>query len=273
MRCKIPFSWFGGKTTALNWLLPIINDTECSTFVDVFGGSGTVTWNKKPSPVDVYNDIHGDVTNFFRVLRRSPDELIRSLELTPYSREEFVDCLSTDIDDEVERARQFFVVARQVTRGLATTASPGRWCYTKTSRRGMSLVVSRWLSAIDYLNELAERLRTVLIENLDYRTILEKYDGDDALFYLDPPYHPDVRTGGKCYKYEFQESDHEELLSLASKLRGKALISGYECQLYGSALSGWNRYEADPKCIGSSRYHSAAVRQEILWANYDIGGK
>ena len=56
--------------------------------------------NRPPSPIETYNDLDGEVVNFFRVLRDQPDELIRRIALTPFSREELrVACAARGRDD------------------------------------------------------------------------------------------------------------------------------------------------------------------------------
>jgi DNA adenine methylase len=81
-----------------------------------------------PSLVETYNDIDGEVVNFFRVLRDQQEELIKAIGLTPFSREEFRIAAEESLDgiSDLERARRFFVRARQVRTGLAQTASVGR---------------------------------------------------------------------------------------------------------------------------------------------------
>ena len=62
------------------------------------------------------------------MLREHYDELIKQIALTPFSREELrlaCEKSGNEISD-IERARRFFVRARQVRTGLAQTASPGR---------------------------------------------------------------------------------------------------------------------------------------------------
>jgi DNA adenine methylase len=89
--------------------------------------------NRQPSPVETYNDLDGEVVNFFRVLRDRQEELIKSIGLTPFAREELRIATEESIDNlsELERARRFFVCARQVRTGLAQTASAGRWAHCK----------------------------------------------------------------------------------------------------------------------------------------------
>ena len=67
------FVWYGGKFSHLNWLLPLLPATPY--YVEPFAGSGAVLFNRQPSSVETYNDLDGEVVNFFRVLRGQPDEL------------------------------------------------------------------------------------------------------------------------------------------------------------------------------------------------------
>jgi len=83
-RKRIAFGWYGGKFSHLDWLLPLL--PSCHHYCEPLGGSAAVLLNRLPAPVETYNDIDGDVVNFFRVLRENPDMLIRAIALTPFSR-------------------------------------------------------------------------------------------------------------------------------------------------------------------------------------------
>src|SRR6202011_5743536 len=146
-------------------------------------------------PVETYNDLDGEVVNFFRVCRDHGEDLTKAMALTPFSREEFATACTLDPDaTPIERARRFFVRARQVRTGLAQTASLGRWANCKnTSRSGMSGVVSRGLGSVEMLPQSAERLLRVQIENRPATEVIELYDVDDTLFYCDPPYPHETR--------------------------------------------------------------------------------
>ena len=62
------------------------------------------------------------------MLRDHRDELIELIGLTPFSREELaIACEAAMGLTDLERARRFFVRARQTRRGLAQTSSAGRW--------------------------------------------------------------------------------------------------------------------------------------------------
>lgn len=74
-RRRIVFGWYGGKFSHLDWLLPLL--PKYHHYCEPFAGSGAVLINREASPVETYNDIDGDVVNFFRVLRDRHEELIR----------------------------------------------------------------------------------------------------------------------------------------------------------------------------------------------------
>src|SRR5271165_3929120 len=71
----ITFGWYGGKFSHLSWLLPLL--PECHHYCEPFAGSAAVLLNRGPSPVETYNDIDGEVVNFFHVLRDHPKDLTR----------------------------------------------------------------------------------------------------------------------------------------------------------------------------------------------------
>lgn len=50
----IAFGWYGGKFSHLDWLLPLLPET--THYCEPFGGSAAVLLNRKPSPVETYND-------------------------------------------------------------------------------------------------------------------------------------------------------------------------------------------------------------------------
>jgi len=247
-RRRIVFGWYGGKFSHLGWLLPLL--PECHHYCEPFAGSAAVLLNRAPSPVETYNDIDGEVVNFFRELRDHSEELLRLIALTPFAREELYGALtsSPETATPTERARRFFVRARQARTGLAQTVTLGRWANCKnTSRAGMSGVVSRWLGSVDDLPEIASRLLRVQIENRPAIDVIRLYDDERTLFYCDPPYPHASRGDAKAYAFEMSDTDHEELAQALSACKGKVAISGYRCELMDSLYHEWRRHDADEK--------------------------
>jgi DNA adenine methylase len=261
----IAFGWYGGKFSHLDWLLPLLPD--CHHYCEPFGGSAAVLLNRQPSPVETYNDIDGEVVTFFRVLRNQKQELVEAVALTPFSREEFLVALTTNGQKipDLERARRFYVRARQTRTGLAQTSSLGRWANCKnTSRAGMSGVVSRWVGGLGALSEIADRLLRVQIENRPAIDVIKLYDDPKTLFYIDPPYVHDSRGDSKAYGYEMTDIEHESLSAALRACKARVAVSGYRCRLMDRLYGDWNRHDSPEK-------HCHSVKQprtEALWTNY-----
>ena len=56
---QAPFRYLGSKHRLVPWLLD--HFPTHTTYVEPFGGSGAVLLNKTPAPVEVFNDLNGDV--------------------------------------------------------------------------------------------------------------------------------------------------------------------------------------------------------------------
>jgi DNA adenine methylase len=261
----IAFGWYGGKFSHLDWMLPLL--PECHHYCEPFGGSAAVLLNRQPSPVETYNDLDGEVVNFFRVLREQKEMLVEAIGLTPFSREEFFHACTppTAPISRLEQARRFFIRARQVRTGLAQTASLGRWANCKnTTRAGMSGVVSRWLGSIEMLPFIAERLLRVQIENRPALEVVDLYDEKQTLFYCDPPYVHDTRGDSKAYGFELTDAEHERFADKMHHIKGHAAVSGYDGPLYNRLFKDWRRVDGAAKQCHSIK----KTRQEVLWLNY-----
>jgi DNA adenine methylase len=277
------FSWYGGKASHLAWLLPLLPRTR--HFVDLFGGSAAVLLNREPSPIETYNDLDNNVVNFFRVLREQPDELARLLSLTPYSREERKLCLRSmreppeNTSLSLEKARQFFVMAKMTPRGQAqmiTDSELNAWRFTRdVIQRGMAVYNAQWQSGIDGLAAVAARLRNVQIENYPALDVLRLYNDPGVLVYADPPYVHDTRRLDKTstYAYEMTPDDHRKLAAALHSHKGPVALSGYPSPLYDELYGDWNYIDVPYESSSSQSTVSttSASRIERLWTNYSLG--
>lgn len=263
----LAFGWYGGKYSHLDWLLPVLPQTN--HYCEPFGGSAAVLVNRQPSPVETYNDLDSEIVNFFKVLRERKEELVEAIVLTPFSREELTRACREDTLglEPLERARRFYVRARQTRTGLAQTASPGRWATCRnTSRRGMGGAVSRWLGSAPDLVWIAARLLRVQIDNRPAAEVIRAYDSPDTLFYCDPPYPHESRGDSKAYAFEMTNPEHCALAAVLHGIQGKAAVSGYRCDLMDQLYGTWKRIDAPEKLCHSTK----ELRQEALWINYEL---
>jgi len=263
----IPFGWYGGKFSHLAWLLPLLPPSH--HYCEPFAGSAAVLLNRKPSPVETYNDLDGEVCNFFRVLRDRKKALIEAIGLTPFSRQEFALACKLDPDlTPLERARRFYIRARQVRTGLAQTATIGRWANCKnTSRAGMSGVISRWLGGVEMLPQIADRLLRVQIENRPACDVIRLYDSGKTLFYCDPPYIHSTRGDSKAYGYEMADEEHRQLAKVLNSAKGLVAVSNYDCDLMNKLYPPprWRKIVGPPRTNHSTK----GKRIEVLWVNYN----
>lgn len=260
----IAFSYFGSKYNRIDEMIPHM--PEHQHYLEVFGGSAAFLLNKPKSNIETYNDLDNDVVTFFRVLRDREDELIRAIDLTPYSRFEHDLCeFPPDDMDELERARRFYVVIRQSRSSIKN----GSWSYQIRAEEGRKAqTVEKWKNAPNTLRAVAKRLKNVQIECLPALDILQRYDDPGVWALVDPPYPRSVRneTVGS-YEYEMPNDDqHLELLTVLRGMKAKVMLCGYRCALYDEMLADWNRVELREKAMGSSDVRK--TNREVLWMNY-----
>lgn len=259
------FSYYGGKfflIAAIVAMMPVH-----TAYVEVFGGSASILLDKKPSKVEVYNDINKEIVNFFYVLRNYPNELIKRLNSTPYSRDEFEICLK-DIKSErakIERARMFFVKQQQSFAGRGNSWSFGVTCNH----------AGAYTNKVNKLELLSQRLKSVQIENRSFEFLITRYcKNENVLAYLDPPYMQETRASFNDYAYEMTDKDHEEMLKLVLRSKAKFMISGYDNELYNRMLKKWNRREFDAVCHSAHKAgqtnQTKPHRTEVIWYNYKL---
>ncbi|PZR77297.1 MAG: DNA methyltransferase, partial [Chthoniobacterales bacterium] len=249
----------------LDFLLPLL-PTTYRHYCEPFGGSAAVLINRAPAPVETYNDLDSEVANFFACLRDHADELIRQISLTPFSREELVKAnISEPGLSSLERARRFFVRARQTRTGLAQTSSEGRWAHcVLTSRAGMAGAVSRWLGSVEGLAQIVQRLQRVQIENVPAVEAIRRYDSPDTLFYCDPPYPHQARGDVNAYGFEMSDSEHEELAAVLRDVEGAVALSSYRCPLMEKLFKDWVRVDSPSRLCNSAK----TDRVESVWMNF-----
>ena len=129
----------------------------------------------------------------------------------------------------------------------------------------MAGAVSRWLGAVEGLPEIAQRLQRVQIENAPALEVIRRYDTPKTLFYLDPPYVHGSRGDSSAYGHEMTDQDHRDLAAVLHELKGRAVLSGYQCELYDELFGDWRRIDAPEKICNSSK----SPRRESLWMNFD----
>lgn len=262
--------YFGGKWRLGAWILSHLPPHIC--YVEPFCGGASLLLRKPVSAIEVLNDLEGEVVNFFQVLRERPEELVRMIELTPFSRAEHIQAHEPcGANDVLERARRLYVRSWQGRGGPRTKWKSG-WRFQRELKRGKK-VVEEW-SDTDHLYDVARRLKSVQIECSDYLEVLRRYDAPGTLFVCDPPYVPSTRNSKwatSAYAHEMTADDHREFAAAVGSVKGMALVCGYRSGLYEELFADWVSVEKDTQTDANS------IAREVLWlspaATEALGGR
>lgn len=254
---------------------PAPDDLGYVHYVEPYLGAGAVLFANDPQGIsEVVNDIDMELTNFWRVLQNSQlfDAFKRIIDAVPFSQAEFLGAVrATNLIAEypVESAVNFFVRCRQSMAGRRDSFSP----LTKSrTRRGMNEQASAWLSAVEGLLVVHERLKRVLILNDDALNVIRREDGSRVLFFIDPPYvHSTRQTTAEYGEHEMTDDKHKELLTVlgSSDFQGRFILSGYHSELYDDFASTYKwRCEEFQIANSAASGHQKRIMTECCWMNY-----
>lgn len=204
--------WMGGKRRLAKQILPLFQ--EHTAYVEPFCGGAAVFFMKAPSPVEVINDIHGELVNLYRVVKHHPDELVKQFRWGLVSREEYL--TQREIDPrhltDIQRAARFFYLQKLAFGGKVVGPT-----------FGTSAMVPPRLNLLRIEEDLSAahlRLARTVIEHLDWAECIKRYDRPGTLFYLDPPY-----WGTAGYGNDFGLEQYQRMGDLARQARGQVVIS------------------------------------------------
>lgn len=255
--------YHGAKFRLAPWILKHFPPHR--TYVEPFGGAAGVLLHKPKSYAEVYNDLDGDIVNFWRVLRAPETRqlLIDACELTPFARSEF-DLSWEPTSDPIERARRTAVRAMM---GFGSAgATKGSTGFRIDTKRLYGTAQDTWVKYPEAIAAAGRRFEKVIIENRPALDIISQHDGPNTLHFLDPPYVHSTRCMRSLsgYKHEMSDRDHIQLLQALNSLDGMVVISGYESDLYAEHLPDWTLRTTRAR-ISSNR--GTAIRKECVWLN------
>ena len=249
----------GGKWRIADWIISYF--PKHKVYLEPFFGSGAVFFNKEPSYIETINDVDGQIVNLFKVCRDFPEELTRLINLTPFSRDEFLYCYEYS-ENPIEPARRTLVRFHQ---SFGTTNSSKK-SWRNVQVAGGPRCATMWGCLPDIIINCCERLKEAQIENVDAIELIKRYNDKDTLLYLDPPYIPELRMKN-MYKHEFGLEQHKELLKTIKQNNSLIVLSGYDNELYNEELKGWNTAKIETLAQMGQK------RTEKLWFNFYVNEK
>lgn len=216
-RVKPVAPYIGGKVKLADEIVKLINASEHERYCEPFIGMGGVFFRREFKPrSEIINDRNGNVANLFRILQRHYIQFMDTIKWQLTTRADFERLIDTDPATltDLERAARFLYLQRTSFGGKVTGQSfgvePGRSARFDTTKLGV------------LLEDVHTRLAGVVIENLDYKEFIKRYDDKICLFYLDPPYYGCEKDYGKDF---FSRDEFEKMAELLAEIQGKFILS------------------------------------------------
>ena len=263
-----PINRVGGKSNSCKKIVELMPEHFC--YVETFFGAGWVLFNKPISKVEVINDVDSELINFWRIIQRNPEEFIKREQYEMYSRELYEE-YTKDFKSgkhknmsNVERAFRYFVLIKCAF----ASKLHGGWGYGKSRNQGHA-----FFNEFRIINDIALRLKSVQIDNKDFQSFLEDFDGEDTLFFVDPPYvKADIESQYQC---SFTLHDHQRLYNTLIKIKGKFILtiddSSFTRERYCTGSQGSRGFW----WIDNTVFYSSADKNnrrhvtELIITNYD----
>ncbi len=261
---RSPFRWVGGKSRLRKYIIDLLPQHTC--YLELFGGAAWVLFGKEPSDVEILNDIDQDLMSFFRVVKNAPEDFVRSFDLELVSRAEFERLADLDPEtlSDVERAHRFYYL---IMAGWGGELNYPRFQTSVSDGGGGNRLVGALRTLRSRIEPVHERLSSVLIECLDWRECIDRYDREGVVMYVDPPY-----PGNGCnYAHNMREWDlHRELASRLSKTKAKWIYSSYDSPEVRAMFEGCHMFEVS-SASGMETTKGGSTRVpniEVLITNY-----
>lgn len=248
-------NYYGGKWNAAPWIIE--NFPEHEIYVEPFGGGASVLLRKPRSKREIYNDIDEELVNLFKMARDKGSKLKHLLELTPHSRTEYRKAYEPT-KNSLERARRTIVKSYFGISDSMFKKSNGMR-HSKTSN---TCVAKSWYNYWLAFQQIIDRIQGVTLECLPWQKVIEKYDSPTTLFYMDPPYVQSTRSKRHSYRHEFNDSHHFEFVNDLARIKGMAVVSGYDHEIYKSLK--WQTVKAEFKTQKQS------FKTETLWLSPNV---
>jgi len=228
-----------------------------SKYIEPFIGGGALFFRLLP-PRAVISDSNPELVNCYRMVQGHVEEVIDVLQRHPYSEDFYYVLRSIQPSQltDTERAARLIYLNKTCYNGLYRVNKQGVFNVPFGHRKNPIVCDSSALRAA------SQALRDTIIEEGDYRDILQRYGKYGDFVYLDPPYYPvSAYADFKRYTKEFfYESDHADLAMEFRRLVDsgvKVVLSNSNTEFTRRLFQGFDYQIVDTRrnisCNGSGR--------------------
>ncbi|MPQ67798.1 MULTISPECIES: DNA adenine methylase [unclassified Pseudomonas] len=249
--------WMGGKRRLADRLIPLFPPHKC--YVEVFaGGAALYFLRPQAAPVEVLNDINGDLVCLYRVVQNHLEEFVRQFKWALSSRQvfEWQKMTRPETLTDIQRAARFFYLQHHAfaakvsgpTFGIATTGP-----------------AINLLRIEENLSAAWQRLSGTYVENLPWLECAERYDRVHTFHYMDPPYWQTVGYG-----VEFPFENYEQMAGFMQCCKGRVMVSINDHPDIRRVFEGFHVETLDIRySIPNQRQGKADVSSELVIMNWE----
>ena len=256
--------WVGGKHFVAGTIIKYIPNTMFNRWFEPFGGAGGMLMAKpRWAIIEVWNDIHGDMYNLWKVIQTKHEEFIEARKYEIKSREMFQYWKDLNPTTDAEQAQRFWYLCYYSFGATCTT-----WGALQKHPYDDSVI-----------ERVYKRIKRVNFENLDYEVFIEKYKGfkterdpsnknREPFWYIDPPY----AGVGKTQEYSFKNFNQEKLKETLSSLNDKWLQTNTDCEQIRELYKDFyiKPFARSQRIKNGSDKERKNVYAELMIANYDL---
>lgn len=248
--------WMGGKRRQADRLIPLFPPHECH--VEVFaGGAALFFMRPQPAPVEVLNDLNGDLVTLYRVVQNHLEEFVRQFKwaLSYWQIFEWQKMTRPETLTDIQRAARFFYLQQHTFGGTGTGQTFG----TATTAPAINL-----LRIEENLSAAWQRLAGTYVENLSWLACAERYDRAHTFFCMDPPYW---QTAG--YGMTFQFEEYVRMADFMRRCKGRVMVSINDPPDIRRVFDGFQLGVLDIRYTTAiQRYGKADVTGELVVINW-----
>lgn len=267
---KSPICYYGGKTSILNHILPLIPPHK--VYTETFFGGGAVFFAKDPAKNETINDRLDIVINFYRTLRNNFKPLKELINATLISR-----TIYNEAGQIIRAHRKGFDVDRiQLAWAFWMHSNFSHMHkisggYKQQKDGGKSIAMELQNKKVMFTEMLISRIENAVIENTDWHKVAEARNHIDAFHFMDPSY-PGTDQGKH---HRFTWDDLETLLHWCeSDCEGKFMLCNYNSPMLQEYIdrNSWPKREIIHKLKAPRKNGTQTHRVEVLVMNYEAAG-
>jgi DNA adenine methylase len=202
------FPRVGGKYKLRDQIYTHFPTHSVKTYIEPFLGGGAIFLGN-PCNADFYilNDLDRDIYNLWLDITAVSHNDLNYFDFVK-DKDTFDDFLETEFDNPVDRFYRNLYLS-------VYSFSGNRKTFAVRDRTFKNTRLKKHLT--DYKRLL---LSNTALLNQDYKVIVERYDGEDSFFYLDPPYSAQTKQWGYI-----DNIDPRDMFAVFSSIKGKVALS------------------------------------------------